>query len=254
MSHLSAMGGGVAASGSAQSSVSQSPSSANPQTRAYWLTLLFIAGYVAIVVACLWQWGAPRPWQRLDFFSAGFIVVSLVWGCATMRFHRSIFRSKDVMEEATGTTYDPWMLRWITIFAIAELSVFLDYGHWHLVPQLLNPVLQSIGLLLYLAGAVWLIWTDRYLAKVFAGDLSQRKVMTKGPYRFVRHPRYAALIASRIAFALTLGSILAWFFFLGWLWVNLRRVRLEEDHLRKLFGAEYDAYAARTARFLPGIY
>jgi len=248
------MDGGITAGDREASSVSRASAPANSQTRAYWLTLLFIAGYVVLVVACLWQWGAPRPWQRLDVFSVGFIVVSLVWGCATMRFHRAIFRSKEVMEEAAGTTYDPWMLRWITIFAIAELSVFLDYGHWHLVPQLLNPVLQTIGLVLYLGGAVWLIWTDRHLAKVFAGDLSERKVMTQGPYRFVRHPRYAALIASRIAFALTLGSILAWFFFLGWLWVNLRRVRLEEDHLRKLFGADYDAYAAKTARFLPGIY
>ncbi len=253
MNHSSAMDGGIAAD-ARSSSLAGAPVPANPQTRAYWITLLFIAGYVGLVIACLWQWGSPRPWQRLDIFSVGFILVSLVWGCATMRFHRAIFRSKEVMEEAAGTTYDPWMLRWITIFAFLELSVFLDYGHWHLVPQLLNPVLQTIGLVLYLAGAIWLIWTDRYLAKVFAGELSERKVMTQGPYRFVRHPRYAALIASRIAFALTLGSILAWFFFLGWLWVNLRRVRLEEEHLRELFGAEYEAYAAKTSRFLPGIY
>jgi protein-S-isoprenylcysteine O-methyltransferase Ste14 len=254
MNHSSAIGSRIVAGDSSRPAVAQAPAPANPQTRAYWLTLAFIAGYVVLVVACLWQWGSPRPWQRLDFFSVGFIVLSLLWGCATMRFHRSIFRSKEVMEEAAGVTYDPWMLRWITIFAILELSVFIDYGHWHLVPQLLNPVLQSIGLVLYLGGAIWLIWTDRYLAKVFAGDLSKRKVMTQGPYRFVRHPRYAALVASRIAFALTLGSILAWLFFLGWLWVNLRRVRLEEAHLRELFGAEYEAYIARTARFLPGIY
>jgi protein-S-isoprenylcysteine O-methyltransferase Ste14 len=254
VNHLGAMDGGIAAHDSREATAPQAPAVPNPQSHAYWATLLFIAGYFIAAVACLWQWHSPRPWERLDIFSTGFLVVSLVWGCAMMRFHRSIFRSREVMEEAAGVTYDPWMLRWITIFAIAELTVFLDYGHWHLVPQLLNPVLQTIGLVLYLAGAVWLIWTDRYLAKVFAGDLSERKVMTKGPYRFVRHPRYAALIASRIAFALTLGSILAWFFFFGWLWVNLRRVQLEEDHLRKLFGADYEKYAAKTARFLPGIY
>ena len=44
-----------------------------PQTRAYWATLLFIAGYMLATVACLWQWNSPRPWQRLDVFSVGFL-------------------------------------------------------------------------------------------------------------------------------------------------------------------------------------
>ena len=139
MNHSSAMDGGhVSARFPRSRRYPVQPAPANPQTHAYWVTLLFIAGYFVAAVACLWQWHSPRPWERLDVFSVGFLVVSLVWGCATMGFHRSIFRSREVMEEAAGVTYDPWMLRWITIFAIAELSVFLDYGHWHLVPQLLE--------------------------------------------------------------------------------------------------------------------
>ncbi len=57
-------------------------------------------------------------------------------------------------------------------------------------------------------------------------------------------------------FSLTLASILAWGFALGWLFVNLRRVRLEDAHLRNLFRRRiHEAYAAaRTARFLPRIY
>jgi protein-S-isoprenylcysteine O-methyltransferase Ste14 len=31
-------------------------------------------------------------------------------------------------------------------------------------------------------------------------------------------------------------------------------VRLEEVHLRKLFGTAYDNYCARTPRFIPGAY
>lgn len=230
------------------------PSSSRSARRAFWGTLLFISLYFVAALACLWQWDSPRPWTRIDIFSGGFLLISLIWAAGMMRFHRVIFRSPDLMREAAGTTYDPQMLLWINIFAVAELTVYLDYGHWHLVPQLENPLLQSVGLILYFCGAFWLIWTDNYLSRVFAGDLSERRLMTEGPYRFVRHPRYAALIASRIAFGLALASILAWFFFIGWLWVNLRRVRLEEAHLRKLYGAEYEAYASRTARLIPGIY
>jgi protein-S-isoprenylcysteine O-methyltransferase Ste14 len=48
--------------------------------------------------------------------------------------------------------------------------------------------------------------------------------------------------------------VIAWALAIGWIWVNVRRVELEENHLRGLFGAEYDRYAARTARFFPGVY
>jgi protein-S-isoprenylcysteine O-methyltransferase Ste14 len=122
------------------------------------------------------------------------------------------------------------------------------------MPILLQPVLQWIGLIVYCLSVLWLLWTDRYLSRVFQGNLSERTVITDGPYRFVRHPRYAGLMALQFAFALALGSILAWGFAIGWLLVNMRRVRLEEVHLRKLFGAAYDRYTARTPRFIPGGY
>lgn len=220
----------------------------------FWLTLVFFGCYLLDALAGLRQWHSPHPWARLDVFSGGILLVGLVWAAAMMRFHRAIFRSREIMREASGLTYDPWMVRWIIIFAVADLAVFLDYGHWHLLPALEIPALQWLGLGLYFFGALWLIWVDRYLARQFSGDLTARWVMDRGPYRFLRHPRYAALILSRVAFALALASILAWVFALGWLWVNIRRIQLEEVHLKKIFGAEYDAYAARTARLIPGLW
>lgn len=50
---------------------------------------------------------------------------------------------------------------------VADLAVFLDYGHWHLVPALEQPLLQSLGLGLYLAVA---IWRDTYLARYFSQE------------------------------------------------------------------------------------
>jgi len=215
------------------------------------LTVLFLLFYLAAAICCLRQWDSPHPWARVDVFSGGFLLISMIWLYGTVQFHRGIFRSRELISEAVGTAFDPSMLFWINFFAVAELTVFLDYGHWHLVPLLEKTWLQSFGLGLYSLGALWLVWTDRYLSRQFQGNPSERKVLTDGPYRFVRHPRYSALIAARFAFALSLASILAWGFALGWLWVNLQRVQLEEAHLHSLFGEDYDAYAARTPRFFP---
>ncbi len=102
--------------------------------RVFWGTLLFIALHFVVALAFLWQWGTPRPWSRVDIFSGGFLLISLMWVYATMQFHRTIFRSREVMREAAGLTFDSEMLTWINAFGIAELSVFADYGHWHLCP------------------------------------------------------------------------------------------------------------------------
>jgi protein-S-isoprenylcysteine O-methyltransferase len=223
-------------------------------TKTFFGTLFMIGVGCATALASLYQWNSAQPWARLDIFSGGVIAFGLIWAFGTMHFHRAIFRSREVMREAAGVTYDWQMFLWIDIFAVAEMGVFFEYGHWHLLPLLRQPILQGIGLALYCLSVLWLLWTDRHLSRVFQGKLSERKVMTDGPYRFVRHPRYAGLMALQFAFALAMGSVLAWGFAIGWIIVNKRRVRLEEVHLRKLFGAAYDKYCACTPRFIPGAY
>jgi protein-S-isoprenylcysteine O-methyltransferase Ste14 len=212
-------------------------------------TVWFVAAFCG-----LWQWGSAAPWSRLDVFSMGALALLLIFSCATAHFHREMFQSREVMLEASGVNFDRLMFFWIDLFAAAEVLVFFDYGQWHIVPQLRQPYLQIPGLALCVAGLAWLIWTDIYLSRQFRGGLSDRKMMKTGPYRFVRHPRYAGLIVCSIAFALAMASVIAWGLALGWIWVNVRRVGLEDDYLRGLFGAEYEQYAARTARFLPGVY
>ncbi len=58
----------------------------------------------------------------------------------------------------------------------------------------------------------------------------------------------------RIAFALTFASLAGWLLAPVWYVIILRRIRLEERHLRTVFGGAYDVYARRTARLIPGLY
>jgi protein-S-isoprenylcysteine O-methyltransferase Ste14 len=214
---------------------------------------MIVVGFVSALLF-LYQWGSQQPLARVDIFSGGVILFGLIWAFGTMWSHRGIFRSRAVLREAAGVTYDWQMFLWIDIFAVAEMAVFFEYGHWNFVPLLRQPILQSVGLAFFCLSVLWLLWTDRYLSRVFQGDLNDRTVITDGPYQFVRHPRYAGLMALQFAFALAMGSVLAWGFAVGWILVNMRRVRLEEVHLRKLFGATYERYCSRTPRFIPGAY
>jgi protein-S-isoprenylcysteine O-methyltransferase Ste14 len=140
------------------------------------------------------------------------------------------------------------------LLLIGELVVFCDYGHWRLTPWLERASLQFAGLGIYLLALVIVIWADYYLARHFATEKSARQVITTGPYRYIRHPRYAGLFITRLAFALTFASLFAWVSMGAWFLVVWRRIRVEERYLRDVFGTQYERYASRTARLLPGIF
>ena len=81
------------------------------------------------------------------------------------------------------------------------------------------------------------------------------KLITSGVYRLVRHPMYMALGLYSIGQALALPNWVAGPSYLasfGVLFVF--RLRHEERMMRDQFGKEYDDYAARTKRLIPGVW
>ena len=198
-------------------------------------------------VACLWQWGEPVGWARMNRFSCGSLLFYGLFVLQHVRLYRGLSPSSCAFKEAIGATYDPLMGLFIALLLLGQLTVFADYGHWHLTPWLERADLQYAGLCLYLPSLVMVAWSDRCLIRGFAGGPVPQCVITVGPYRYLRHPRYAGLFMTTIAFALTFASILAWLLVLAWLIVVRRRIRIEERYLRDRFGAEYDCYARRTS-------
>ena len=215
---------------------------------------LFMFLYIAVAVVCLIQWGARDPWARLDRFSVTYLALAAIVGLEQMLFALRLPGSSAVLAEAFGTRYDPGMALWSAFLAMGEITAFIDYGQLHLIAQLERPPLQMAGLVLCMLTIVWLIWVDGYLAEHFASGLESRHLIVRGPYSYLRHPRYVGLIASRIGFSLAIPSVFAWVFALGWLLAVSRRIKLEERHLGGIFGASYSAYVSRTSRLIPGLY
>lgn len=233
------------------------PQASKPTEQTKWMLLsmvIFMLIYLALMLGCLRQWNTSTPWSRLNFFSGTAIALSLLLGAEQILFTFALPKSGETKREAFGITYDPGMATWVALLSVCELVVFLDYGHLHLLPTLERGWLQSIGLGFYVVALVLLRWTDAWLARHFARSGDVRELMTDGPFHFLRHPRYAGLLISRIAFALVFASLPGWLLVLGWLLAVHRRIKLEELHLQKTFGTDYEAYSKRTSRLLPGIY
>jgi protein-S-isoprenylcysteine O-methyltransferase Ste14 len=99
-----------------------------------------------------------------------------------------------------------------------------------------------------LAAAGIVAWSVRSLP---VGERGHR-LATAGPFRYVRHPLYAAFLSvfnPALALALDHPAYLLWALALHPLWHVM--IRPEERLMADAFGAEYLRYAARTGRFLP---
>lgn len=218
-------------------------------------TVLSAFGTPFLLLVCLRRWGHPEPWARLNLFSGSFIVLSsLTYIEQSLTFLRTAFRSRATLREAVGANFDPALVNASMAMGFVDYAILLEYAHLRLAPALEQRPLQWIGLFCAAGSLAMIFWADRWLSRHFARDESSRTLMTDGPYRFVRHPRYVSIALAKLASPLLLGSVLAWITLPVWLALVLHRIPLEEAHLRNAFGRAYDDYASRTPRLFPGVY
>jgi len=118
-------------------------------------------------------------------------------------------------------------------------------------------VLRWIGLCLYIIG-FWLMHTaELHLGRHFTVEVSVQEghtLVTDGPYRKIRHPRYLGIIGFALGLSLLFRSWLALVLAATVIPVVLWRIRDEEALLHEEFGKEWEEYVARTWRLIPGIF
>jgi protein-S-isoprenylcysteine O-methyltransferase Ste14 len=114
------------------------------------------------------------------------------------------------------------------------------------------------GIVLIAAGIGLRAWSIASLGRFFQYRItvqSGHQVVTKGPYRYVRHPSYTgiALVLAGIALACDDVWALLVVAVLGGLGLYVR-IRAEERQLTQALGEEYEHFAAGRKRLVPGVW
>ena len=116
--------------------------------------------------------------------------------------------------------------------------------------------LALLGVVFLALGVAMIGWTVSLFANLGRGTLAPwdppTRLVIRGPYRHVRNPMISGVLAVLLGEAALFGSlpVLIWaavVFAVNAVYFPL----IEEPDLRSRFGAEYDAYAARTPRWIP---
>ncbi len=138
-------------------------------------------------------------------------------------------------------------LSWILNIEFFQLSILLPLFSFPDVIWLSGLVFLIFGILLH-------SWS-RYVRQEMAASWvmsEEHKLITTGPYSYVRHPSYTSYIFCFIGLILILPSLVTMITLTG-IWGYYVVSKVEEKHLIQHFGEIYSEYMKRTGRFLPKI-
>ena len=199
-----------------------------------WLLVIFNSAIFIMFAYSFFKPQTTREWRTFSAFSAfiialfvemyGFpLTIYLMSGWLQTKFPNLDLLSHNnghLWSTLTGEKGDPHF----GFFHIASY-VFLGFGF-------------------YLLSSAWSVL---YQAQ------RRHALATTGAYARIRHPQYVAFVLILIGFLLQWPTLLTLVMFPILLVMYARLAVTEEREMRATFAGEYDAYAARTPRFIPSL-
>jgi len=117
---------------------------------------------------------------------------------------------------------------------------------------------KAISVGLVLLGSILFVWARRTLDRHYSGHVSVKKeqeLVQSGPYRIIRHPAYAGYLFMAFGLALGYSSLLGLVStLLILLPATVYRIYVEDRMLAEHFGTQFEEYARKKKRLLPGIW
>jgi protein-S-isoprenylcysteine O-methyltransferase Ste14 len=184
-----------------------------------------------------------------------FTWLAMLAGWLAIRWpHRRRARRLGVVADRKST--GEWLLLTGTIIGLVVLPGMFFLSGWPVAAAYnLNPLQYTAGLIVAVCFLLLFRASHKQLARNWSVTLELREdheLVTNGLYRYIRHPMYASFWLWGIAQALLVPNWIAGL--TGLASVALLyglRIGQEEAMMREHFGADYDAYCARTPRIVP---
>ncbi len=145
----------------------------------------------------------------------------------------------------------------LQVFSIALVVAAPYSDHRHLAVMGDRDVLRYAGLVLYAIGFLAMHFAEAHLGHEFSLEVRVKeghRLVTDGPYRHLRHPRYAGMILFAAGIALVFVSWVGLVCAAAMTAVLFWRIRDEEELMHREFAADWERYAERTWRIVPFLY
>ena len=117
-----------------------------------------------------------------------------------------------------------------------------------------SPVFYWAGVALMVIGFAITVWARLFLGSNWSATVTVKEnheLITRGPYRLVRHPIYSGLLLAVLGSALPREDPRAIAAVLVFLFGLLRKARIEEGRMIATFGDTYRIYRQSTKMVIP---
>ena len=189
------------------------------------------------------------------FFHLVFVFVFASFTLIRMIYHRRASQSRGEVEFREGKTH-------IVLRLLVGIPFMLSLLVYIFAPRLFSWAAFDLplwarwtGIGLGLASLPLIIWVQQALGSNFSTVLHVRQehsLVTRGPYRWVRHPMYTVLFIHLAGILLVTAN---WYIggvpLAALLLIVITRLGNEEQLMQEKFGEAYRAYMQSTGRFLP---
>jgi protein-S-isoprenylcysteine O-methyltransferase Ste14 len=121
----------------------------------------------------------------------------------------------------------------------------------------LGAALRWFGLGMSFIGFGFMNWAIIALKDQFSMDVTiqeNHQLITNGPYRYLRHPRYMGIILFLSGVSMVFHSWIAFVFALASVPVLIWRIQDEEELMHQEFADEWQTYTKRSWRLIPYVY
>ncbi|WP_423203786.1 isoprenylcysteine carboxylmethyltransferase family protein [Pseudomonas kribbensis] len=213
------------------------------------MTVVAVLATLAYLGLAMWGIGGVAV-----FFSHGSLVVVAL--ATLVMVVVSLFSEVNLSSGEREDRANRWVLPAFGVIGLVSgfLPAYCDrIGFWTVGSE----GTRWLGALLFIAGGALRLWPVFVLGHRFSGLVAIQpghRLVTDGIYTRLRNPSYLGLVVNALGWALAFRSVVGILLAALTLIPLIARIHSEETLLRTQFGAEYDAYCARSWRLLPGVY
>ncbi len=212
------------------------------------LGLGFPAIVGVIVFAAAGRTDLPFVWGILCLLGAMIVVGAFVLDSSLIR---------ERLQPGAGAVKDHHRTLSAPLLMAHWILTGLDVGrfHWSDTMPVATQFVGLAGYAVALGFSLWALVTNRFYSSVIRIQTDRgHETISAGPYRFVRHPGYAATIAGSLCGGLALGSWIGAAPLVLLIVLFIRRT-VTEDRLLQCELPGYTEYANRVRyRILPGVW
>jgi protein-S-isoprenylcysteine O-methyltransferase Ste14 len=213
---------------------------------------LRLSGPVAVIVALLLV-AAIVTLVVLSKPSLGMLAAAAIWIGFLVYWSSSAGRgtARKSQESAQSRALHQRLLN----LGLLLLFVSIPGLRWPWLPP--NSWHVWVGLGIMAAATLFHIWARRHLGRNWTTQvtiLSDHQLVQSGPYRWIRHPIYTALVALAIGTAMVSGRVISLLGALMFAFAYVRKLRIEERALSAEFGVAWEEYRRRSWALLPPLF